>query len=97
MDQKIFEKLYTIDVSEKIEKKNNLSYLSWSWAWAELMKVYPQAKYEIKKFNDGQPYLYDEKLGYMVFTSITIDDDTKEMWLPVMDNNNKAMKDHPYK
>lgn len=97
MDQKIFEKLYTIDVSEKIEKKNDLSYLSWSWAWAELMKVYPQAKYEIKKFNDGQPYLYDEKLGYMVFTSITIDDDTKEMWLPVMDSNNKAMKDHPYK
>lgn len=97
MDKKIFEQLYTIDVSDKIEKKNDLSYLSWAWAWAELMKVYPQATYEIKKFEDGKPYLFDEKLGYLVFTTITIDNDTKEMWLPVMDGSNKAMKDHPYK
>lgn len=96
MAENVFEQLYRIDVKDKIEKKNNLSYLSWAWAWAELMKVYPQASYEIKKFDD-LPYKYDEKTGYMVFTSITIDGNTKEMWLPVMDNNNKAMKDHPYK
>ena len=60
------------------------------------MKECPNAKYEIKKY-DWKPYLYDDKLGYLVSTSITIDDDTREMWLPVMDNANKSMKDHPYK
>ena len=92
----IFETLSKIDVSDKVEKKNGLSYLSWAWAWQKFMEVCPDAKYEIKMFQD-KPYLYDEKLGYMVFTSITVGEDTKEMWLPVMDSRNKAMKDHPYK
>ena len=90
-----FEELYAIDVSAKVEKKQNLSYLSWSWAWAEFKKKCPNAKYEIKMFN-GLPYVYDEKTGYMVFTSVTVDDITHDMWLPVMDSNNKAMKSEPY-
>ena len=32
----------------------------------------------------------------MVFTTVTIENETKEMWLPVMDGNNKAMKTEPY-
>ena len=96
MTKELFNELYSINVQDKTEKKNNLTYLSWAWAWAEFVKRCPEAKYEIRTF-DGKPYLYDEKLGYMVFTSITVDGDTKEMWLPVMDNNNRSMKDHPYK
>lgn len=96
MRKEIFETLYSVNVNEKTEKKNNLTYLSWAWAWAEFVKVCPDAHYEIQMF-DGKPYLYDDKLGYMVFTSITADGDTKSMWLPVMDGSNKAMKDHPYK
>lgn len=96
MKKELFESLFQIDVSKKTEKKNGLTYLSWAWAWAEFAKVCPDAKYEIKMF-DGKPYLYDDKLGYMVFTSITVGDDTKDMWLPVMDSASKAMKDHPYK
>lgn len=96
MKKETFTALYSIDVSKKTEKKNNLTYLSWAWAWAEFMKVCPEAKYEIKHF-DGKPWIYDPNLGYMVFTSITVGDDTKEMWLPVMDGANKSMKDHPYK
>lgn len=90
-----FEELYAIDVSAKVEKKQNLSYLSWSWAWAEFKKKCPNAKYEIKMFNN-LAYTYDEKTGYMVFTSVTVDDITHDMWLPVMDANNKAMKSEPY-
>jgi hypothetical protein len=86
-----FEKLYTTNVSDKIEKKNNLSYLSWAWAWAELKKEYPLATYEIKKFNEF-PYLYDEKTGYIVFTKITVDELSYEMWLPVMDYKNQIKK-----
>lgn len=96
MRKETFESLYSINVNDKTEKKNNLTYLSWAWAWAEFVKLCPDAHYEIKMF-DGKPYLYDDKLGYMVFTSITADGDTKDMWLPVMDGANKAMKDHPYK
>jgi hypothetical protein len=99
-----FETLYYIDVSENVEKKKagyiQLSYLSWTWAWAEFAKRFPKATYEIIKFEapDGtkRPYIYDENTGYMVFTNVTIDGLTHEMWLPVMDGANKAMKSKPY-
>ena len=91
--------LLKLNVNDKTEKRSNgsteLTYLSWSYAVAEFTKVYPDFKYEIKMFN-GLPYTYDEKTGYMVFTSITADNQTKDMWLPVMDSNNKAMKDKSY-
>lgn len=91
-----FEALNTKNINGHTEKKGNLTYLSWAWAWAEVKKLYPNATYEIKKFNGGFPYLYDEKAGYIVFTSVTIDELTYEMWLPVMDSNNKTMMDKPY-
>ena len=91
-----FEKLNKIDVSGKTEKKQNLTYLSWSWAWTEVKKVYPDATYQIHKFENNLPYVYDENTGYMVFTSVTIEGLTHEMWLPVMDGSNKAMKGKPY-
>lgn len=90
-----FKKLNAINVNENTEKKNGLTYLSWAWAWTELKKVYPDATYQIRQF-DGKPYLYDENLGYMVMTEMTVDGITHEMWLPVMDGANKAMKDKPY-
>ena len=58
------------------------------------------ANAEILKFQSANgtllPYLYDEKTGYMVFTNVTIDNLTHEMWLPVMDGANKAMKGEEY-
>lgn len=91
-----FEKLYGINVNDKTENKNGLTYLSWAWAWAEFKKNHPEATYNVKKFENGLPYVYDEKTGYMVFTDVTVDGLTHEMWLPVMDGNNKAMKSAPY-
>ena len=99
----VFDRLFAVDVSEHIEKKDtgngqSLSYLSWSYAWANVKKRYPTANYEICKFGEKQtPYVYDEKTGYMVFTKVTIEDVTHEMWLPVMDNRNEAMLDHQRK
>ena len=92
-----FTKLNSINVNEHTEEKNGLTYLSWAWAWAELLKIYPDATYTIERFGeDNKPYIYDETLGYMVFTKVKIGDLEKEMWLPVMDGANKAMKDKPY-
>lgn len=93
----VFEKLYKINVNDYVEKKDGLTYLSWTYAWAELKKRYPKATYTIKQFGENKlPYVYDENTGYMVFTEVTIDDITHSMWLPVMDSKNKAMRNKPY-
>ena len=100
----IFEELYSINVNEHVEERNDgnktLKYLSWTFAWSEFKKKLPDATYEIKKFTNDKgvlvPYMYDEKTGYMVVTSVTAGGMTHEMWLPVMDSKNKAMKAEPY-
>lgn len=95
-DFSTFQKLNQINVNSFIEKKNGLSYLSWPNAWAETMKAYPDAGYEVVKQPNGLPYTYDPNTGYMVYTRVTIDGVTREMFLPVMDGANKAMKAEPY-
>lgn len=96
----VFESLFKKNVNEHVEKKSNgqtsLSYLSWAWAWAEVKKEHENVSYEIERFDGGLPYQYDPKTGYMVWTKVTIDDITHEMWLPVMDSTNRAMKAEPY-
>lgn len=94
-----FAKLTALDVSAHVEKKQTgnttLSYLSWAWAWDYFKKAYPDAVYSIKEI-EGKPYLFDEKAGYMVQTSITAGGETHTMWLPVMDGANNAMLNRPY-
>jgi hypothetical protein len=85
-----FEKLSAINVNAKAEKKNNLTYLSWAWAWSEVKKACPDATYEMGETE------YDEALGFMCHTSVCIEGETLEMWLPVMDGANKSMKKVAY-
>jgi hypothetical protein len=92
----VFDVLNAIDVNEHTEEKNGLTYLSWAWAWAEFKKRYPSATYRIVKDSDGKPYFLDERLGIMVYTEVTVEGLTHEMWLPVMDGANKAMRMEPY-
>ena len=102
-EKTVFDRLFAVDVSNQVEKKDTgkgqtLSYLSWSFAWANVKKRYPDANYEICKFGENQlPYIYDPHTGYVVFTKVTIEGVTHEMWLPVMDNRNEAMLDHQRK
>lgn len=95
----VFDVLNAINVNEHTEVKDTgstkLTYLSWAWAWAEVKKKFPDATYEIVKF-DGIPYVYDPLTGFMVYTTVTIGGITHEMWLPVMDGNNRAMKAEAY-
>ena len=94
-----FVKLFAIDFKDHLEVKKSgnteLKYVSWAYAWAEVKKLYPSASYEVKKFN-GLPYVYDPITGFMVYTSVTIEGISHEMWLPVLDGANKAMKATPY-
>lgn len=96
----VFEDLNALNINGHTEKKQvegkELTYVSWPWAWAEVKKRYPDAHYTIWKNESGLPYTEDPQTGYMVYTSVTIDGITHEMWLPVMDGKNKAMKRAPY-
>jgi hypothetical protein len=87
-----FDVLSAINVNDKVEKKSNLTYLSWAWAWSETKKAFPNATYSVIEDPITQkPYFYDENLGYMVMTQVVINNEMLEMWLPVMDGANKSM------
>ncbi len=86
----VFERLSAINVNEHVEKKDNLTYLSWAWAWSETKRACPDATYKILETE------YDEALGFMCHTTVTIEGETLEMWLPVMDGKNKSMKKTEY-
>ena len=92
----MFNALSNLDLSDKCEKRESLTYLSWANAWSEFKSAYPSATYRILKNELGLPYFSDPNLGIMVFTEVTVDDVTHQMWLPVMDSKNKAMKLQPY-
>ena len=95
--EKIFAELSAVNVNEYTEKKNGLTYLSWVHAIREVKKRYPDFSYEIVRDPlTNLPYSFDPQTGYMVFTRVTIGGVTHEMFLPVMDSANNAMKAEPY-
>lgn len=92
-----FNQLTSLNLNDKAESKNGLSYVSWANAWKAFKEVYPTASYKV--INNPQtnlPYFIDHALGIMVFTEVSADGLTYSMWLPVMDGANKAMKTEPY-
>lgn len=91
-----FLELVQLNVNDYVEKKEGLSYLTWSYAWQEFKKIYPDATYDILRDEQGRPYFGDPDIGYMVYTTVTAGGLTYMMWLPVMDNANKAMKLNSY-
>ena len=40
---KTFLDMRKINVNDRVEKKDGLSYLTWSWAWDEFKQAYPTA------------------------------------------------------
>lgn len=79
-----YTKLRSLDVSKHIEKKNNLSYLSWAWAVDQLLQHDSQATWEYR-----EPARFNDTL--MVFCSVTAFGKTMTCQLPVMDHRNKAI------
>mgnify|MGYP002519816355 CR=1 FL=1 len=85
-----FEELYNLNVNNKTEKKNNLTYLSWAWAWAEVKKAYPEAYYTIYENANGWNYHTDGRTCW-VKTGVTIDGLEHIEYLPVMDFRNASI------
>ena len=85
-----FEILNSIDVTDKIEKKNGLSYLSWAYAWGELKKLHPDATYTIYENKDEMNYFTDGRTGW-VKTGVTVEGIEHIEYLPIMDYKNKSI------
>lgn len=89
------EKLLKTNVNEHTEKKVNLTYLSWAWAWAEALKADPAATFKVETFKRDQyteePFMTLPGGTAMVWVTVTIFGKPMTCQLPVMDNRNKAI------
>ena len=93
----MWDALSNLDMSDKVEKRNDLTYLSWANAISEFRKAYPSAEYHIvKNPNTGLPYFVDPAIGIICFVEIEVDGVKSEAWLPVMNSANKALKLEAY-
>ena len=84
MSNSVFSTLNRINVNEHTEHKNGLTYLSWAWAWAELLKRYPDATYTVYENRDGWCYHTDGKTCW-VKTGVTVEGIEHIEYLPIMD------------
>ena len=85
-----FEILNSVNVNDKIEKKNGLSYLSWAYAWGELKKRYPEATYTIYENANGWNYHTDGRTAW-VKVGVTVNGIEHTEELPIMDYKNKSI------
>jgi len=87
-----FKKLLEKDVSGWVEKKGKFDYLAWAFAIQILREEEPTATIQARMY-EGKPYL-DTGNGVMVEFYILLDG--AEVWsefLPVLDFNNKSVKE----
>jgi hypothetical protein len=85
-----FAKLNAVNVNDKTEKKGNLTYLSWAWAWGEVKKQFPDATYTVYENKDGWIYHTDGKTCW-VKTGVTVNGIEHIEYLPVMDFKNNSI------
>ena len=85
-----FNDLYAVNVNGHTEKKNNLTYLSWAWAWGEIKKRHPDATYTVYENADGWNYHTDGRTCW-VKTGVTVNGMEHIEYLPVMDYKNKSI------
>ena len=85
-----FQKLNGINVNDKTEQKNGLTYLSWAWAWGEVKKLFPDATYTIYENANGWNYHTDGRTAW-VKTGVTVNGIEHIEMLPVMDFKNRSI------
>lgn len=88
--------LLKINVNDKTEKKNGLTYLSWAWAWTEILKVDPAATFDVKLWPDGIGMTPLMMIGdtAMVWVETKVFAKSMTCQLPVLDYRNKPIS-HP--
>lgn len=93
--KKIWQTLSKLNVNEFTEKKANLTYLSWAWAYRTMMDHYPDMQIVWYTFRDvdglDRDVLFYPDRTASVHCAVIINGVRREMWLPVMDNRNNAV------
>jgi len=90
MKKSVFETLNKIDVNEHTEKKGQLTYLSWAWAYRVVKEHYPLMEYKTYENDLGFNYHTDGNTCW-VKVSTTIEELEHIEYLPVMDFRNKSI------
>ena len=86
----VFKTLNALNCNEHTEKKGNLTYLSWAWAWQMVKSIYPTAHYTIYENPEGWNYFTDGSTCW-VKTGVTIEGLEHIEYLPVMDARNQSI------
>ena len=91
MSKEAWNKLSKVNCNDHVEKKMNLSYLSWAWAWKTLCDNYPDSTFEFEKTETGSEFWPMPDGSGEVRCSLTVAGITRTCWLPVMDHKNQAI------
>lgn len=86
----VFATLNAVNCNQHTEKKGNLTYLSWAWAWKIVKEHFPDAAYTIYESPDGWNYFTDGRTCW-VKTGVTIQGLEHIEYLPVMDARNQSI------
>lgn len=86
----VFEVLSSINLSSKVEKRGNLSYISWANCWHAVKQHYPDVQRTVFETESGVNYFTDGKTCW-VKVGITINNIEHIESLPVMDMRNASI------
>ena len=84
----VFDKLSAVKVAEKVEKKGQLSYLSWAHAWAYAKKLYPTLRRTVYETEDGMNYFTDGNTAW-VKVGVEINGVEYIDYLPIMNTSGR--------
>ena len=90
----LYEKMSKLNVNKHKKKKGQFDYLSWPLAIQELLKICPDASWQVHEYQneDGlvAPYM-TTNAGCFVRVSVTCDEITRSQVHPVTDNRNQTI------
>ena len=86
----MFKELNAINVNKMTEKKGNLTYLSWAFAWQEVKKLCPDMNRTVYENAEGHNYHTDGRTAW-VKVGVTIGGVEHIDYLPIMDARNNAI------
>jgi Protein of unknown function (DUF1071) len=89
--QSVFKTLSSINLSSKVEKRGNLSYISWSTAWGAVKEHYPDVQRTVFETENGVNYFTDGMTAF-VKVGVTINNIEHLEYLPIMDIRNASIR-----
>lgn len=89
--QSVFKTLSSINLSSKVEKRGNLSYISWSTAWGAVKEHYPDVQRTVFETESGVNYFTDGMTAF-VKVGVTINNIEHLEYLPIMDIRNASIR-----